>query len=85
MWAKVSLHAKSKQKVLCHPFEIVQELFELKLTTILWHFIQAYFISIFVPNLVEIGPMVWGKTTFKSHQSFELFYYLTRERGMPIE
>lgn len=64
MWAKVSLHAKSKKKVLCHPFEIVQELFELKLTTILWHFIQGYFISIFVPNLVEIGPMVWGKTTY---------------------
>ena len=75
---------KAKKKVLCHPFEIVQELFELKLTTILWHFIQAYFISFFfVPNLVEIGP--WGKTIFKSHQSFELFYYLTRERGMPIE
>ena len=62
MWAKVSLHAKSKKKVSCHPFEIVQELVELKLTTILWHFIQAYFISIFVPNLVEIGPMVWGKS-----------------------
>lgn len=51
-WAKVSLHAKSKKKVSCHPFEIVQELFELKLTTILWH----------LPNLVEIGPMVWGKS-----------------------